>query len=425
MGHFFRSLEICKALSAHEITLVTGGHPVDIPLPPHVRNEQLPPLMMDADFSALRVVTPAGQSAVHEESSSGSTAVAISSQPQNSETIKPETAAGNIRKNQSENAEHLLDQLKKQRALQLQEIMQRTRPDILLIELFPFGRRQFSFELAPLLDAVKEGRYGSVKTVCSVRDILVEKADQAKYEQRVINALNQWFDAVFVHTDPAVVRLGETFSRLRDIAPTVLDTGYVTPLPEKDAGNRLRNALDIKMDLPVIVASAGSGSVGFELLLATVKASALFARTTPHKLFVFTGPFMAHKEATQIKTAAAHAAHISVERFTPHFADYLAMADSSISLAGYNTTMNLLAAGTYGFVLPFDQNREQRMRSERLERLGALKLLETTDLVPQRLASLVSEAIAQKKTTADAPVDLHGAEKTALLLESLYAENRS
>ena len=33
VGHYFRSLEICKALIGHDILMVTGGAEVDTPLP--------------------------------------------------------------------------------------------------------------------------------------------------------------------------------------------------------------------------------------------------------------------------------------------------------------------------------------------------------------------------------------------------------
>ena len=80
------------------------------------------------------------------------------------------------------------------------------RPDVLIIELFPFGRNGFSFELLPLLEADPErGSLPSCRVVCSVRDILVEKKDQQKFEARVVDRLNRFFDAVLVHGDPAVI----------------------------------------------------------------------------------------------------------------------------------------------------------------------------------------------------------------------------
>ena len=53
VGHLFRTLEILKALSDHEIVMVTGGERVDIPLPEHVREIHLPGIMMDLDYKGF------------------------------------------------------------------------------------------------------------------------------------------------------------------------------------------------------------------------------------------------------------------------------------------------------------------------------------------------------------------------------------
>ena len=45
-------------------------------------------------------------------------------------------------------------------------------PDVVLIELFPFGRRQFGFELLPLLEAIHSAR-NRARVACSVRDVFV------------------------------------------------------------------------------------------------------------------------------------------------------------------------------------------------------------------------------------------------------------
>ena len=36
VGHFFRSLEICRALAGHEVILVTGGPRFEVQLPGHI-----------------------------------------------------------------------------------------------------------------------------------------------------------------------------------------------------------------------------------------------------------------------------------------------------------------------------------------------------------------------------------------------------
>ena len=88
----------------------------------------------------------------------------------------------------------------------LLEAFETIRPDTLLIESFPFGRRRFRFELLPLLEAAA----GRIPVAASVRDILVRK-DDPKRTQSIVDIVNRYFDAVIVHGDPAVATLGDSF----------------------------------------------------------------------------------------------------------------------------------------------------------------------------------------------------------------------
>ena len=62
------------------------------------------------------------------------------------------------------------------RAAACMDVWQRVRPHVLLTELFPFGRRQFRFELLPVLTAARAAAPRSV-IAASVRDILVAAQD--------------------------------------------------------------------------------------------------------------------------------------------------------------------------------------------------------------------------------------------------------
>lgn len=107
-----------------------------------------------------------------------------------------------------------------------------------------------------------------------------------------------------------------------------------------------------------------------------------------------------------------------VSRFSPGFVDILAAADLSVSLAGYNTVMGVLAAGCRALVAPFDQNREQRLRAERLQALGRLGLIEPDALEPGRLAAAMLAAL-HASPPVPGGVDLDGAGHTARFLECL------
>ena len=78
VGHFFRTLEICRALDQHQVVLVSGGPETPAPLPPHVRRLQLPELAMDHAFQNLHTTdgqsvtqTRASRRAMLEAASSG------------------------------------------------------------------------------------------------------------------------------------------------------------------------------------------------------------------------------------------------------------------------------------------------------------------------------------------------------------------
>ncbi len=361
IGHLFRALEICRALSGHSVLLVSGGQPIQTELPPNVRLAQLPALMMDAHFQGL--YSPDGQ---------------------NLETVK------NARKRQ------------------LHHLFATEKPDVLLIELYPFGRKAFAFELDPLLQAIHDGTLLRCPVVCSLRDILVEKSDTPKYETRVITRLNDSFDHLLIHADPHLITLEETFSRVADIQTTIGYTGYITPQPAPHARQRIRCELNIGPEDKLIVVSAGSGSVGQRLLQA---ARAAFDYLADHcHLQILTGPYMSKQTMDDLRDAPHP--RIRVLPFVANFPSLLAAADLSLSMGGYNTTMNLLAAGTPALVWPFAQNREQGLRAARLAARHALTVLSDTDVQAPRLAAIIHRKLAQPRGRAP-EIDLNGASQTA------------
>jgi len=371
VGHVFRSLEIVKGLADHEVIMVTGGAEVDFEPPANMTHVRLPGLMMSPDFKDF---------------------------------IPLEEGVTDV------------DDVLARRLSRFREIMDEYRPDVFLVELFPFGRRKFRFELLPILEEVRKGTWGPCRAVCSVRDILVEKDDMEKYTRRVLDMLNPNFDDVLVHADPAFVSLGETFPAMEKIEPNVHYTGYVARGPRPGAGPTLRDELDLG-DTPLVVLSAGGGNVDGGLTAATIEASAILAQTCPHRLCVFTGPYAPEERVVRCRSLAEGCDWITLRRFTKRFPDYLAAADLSVSLGGYNTTMNLLAANTRSLMLPFMQNREQNMRAQRLRDRGVLTLLKEADLEPETLSRRMAESLGTPLQPHG--IDLNGGAATSRILEEL------
>jgi predicted glycosyltransferase len=377
IGHLFRSLAIDRALAPATVHLTSGGPTVTLALPPNVMHHPLPALMMDSQFTAVQ-------------------------------TVDPETD---------------LEATWQKRQKLLLEIYHQVKPDVILVEMFPFGRKRFARELLPLLEA-NRGTTKPAKVLCSLRDILVEKEAQTGFEKKVLKWLNPYFDGVLVHSDPALIKLDQTFSRVQDIACPVWYTGYVAEGPTVADKAAARRELGFDTQSPIILVSAGSGTVGEELLLSSLEASILLQATLPHRLVMFTGPHAGADLHSRLGGRSRGQSHIVINEFTVRFPDFVLACDLSVSMAGYNTTMNLLACGTPGLMYPFDQNREQRMRLTALARAGYLSILEAADLVPTKLAGIMKNGLGTSPQPAK-KLRLQGDRESAAIIFRLVNEELS
>jgi predicted glycosyltransferase len=307
-------------------------------------------------------------------------------------------------------------ELKEKRSQQLLAFFENEAPDVFLIELYPFGRKAFRFELDPVLQAIKAKKLPPCTTVCSVRDILVEKEDQKRHETRAVTVLNDCFDAVLVHSDPKIVKLEETFYRFDDIKIPVIYTGYIAQRPVLNSRETFRDRIGIRSDDILIIASAGGGSVGGPILEAVLRAFKQLELKRSKNLRVFTGPFVDKDHFELIKSLSGTG--IVIEEFAPDFLSYLAAADLSVSMGGYNTCMNVLAAQVPALIWPFSENQEQRLRAERLAACANVKVLDGHALPADRLADMM-ERMLSRDFKDSVRIDLGGAEYTARWIQKL------
>src|SRR5262245_19738626 len=115
------------------------------------------------------------------------------------------------------------------RAALLRELFDRVAPDVLVTELFPFGRRLIEFELLPLIERAR-ARAKRPLIVSSIRDVLAHKADPAKVA-RMAKRARALYDLVLVHGDPALIPLAASFPSADEIADMTTYTGYVRTPP--------------------------------------------------------------------------------------------------------------------------------------------------------------------------------------------------
>ena len=280
------------------------------------------------------------------------------------------------------------------------------RPDIVITEAFPFGRRQMRFELLPLLAAI-EAMAPRPILLTSIRDILQERTKPGR-DQETVALVKAHFDHVLVHGDPSFVTLPETFPMAEQIAEKIIYTGLVAaPVPADP---------DENFD---VVVSAGGGAVGLDLIRAAIGAA---RRSDLRRSWcVITGPNLSELHFAELGKAAPD--HVHLFRFRNDFPSLLKRAELSVSQAGYNTVCDVLQAGCRAILVPFAAGgeTEQTMRAMRLESFGRAIALPEDGLDADILGGAVDAIVATPRPGLD-ELDLNGAQRTAEILAQLMAQ---
>ncbi|HEX2525778.1 MAG TPA: glycosyltransferase [Geminicoccus sp.] len=360
-GHLRRALAVAGALAARSVavTLVTGGPPARFAEPEGVRVVQLPPVHAQAgDFTDLRQADGRSWD----------------------------------------------DRARRERAAVLLDLADRLRPDVLVTEMFPFGRRAFRAELLPLLDKVRS-RGGRI--ACSVRDVLVDKPDPGKLLAMRDLAL-AWYDCILVHGDPDFLPFAATFPHADALAGRLVHTGFVLDRPVTPAAMRSG-----------VLISAGGGRVGRDLL--QVAASARVHSSLAGEPWHIIGG-AALSETDQCLLREKLGPNGRVDRHLDDLPERLANCRVSVSQAGYNTVAEALMGAAGMVLVPFADGgeSEQPRRARRLADLGRAVTLTADGLGSADLAAAIERADRQDRRIG-CNWSFDGATVSARLIQELHA----
>jgi predicted glycosyltransferase len=348
IGHLKRASVICRALAAagFEVTLASGGAPVPGVVAPGLRLVQLPP-MAAADVTFKSFVDADGRP--------------------------------------------IDDAWKERRREDLLAAWRAAKADVLIVELFPFGRRQLRFELLPLLEAAR-----GALVLCSVRDILQRRPEK---EAAAVELVEAHFQRILVHGDPRVAPFEASFSAAARLSDRLSYTGYVVeePLAAGEAGRG------------EVLVSAGGGAVGERLLETAARARAL--TRLRERTWRLLGGINARPGGREPENG------VVVERARNDFTTLLRNCELSVSQAGYNTLLETLQARARAVVVPFSQGSEteQGMRARLFAEKGLLDVVDEDSLSPEALARAIDRAAARPRPPVPG-IDLDGARRTAELV---------
>lgn len=302
------------------------------------------------------------------------------------------------------------DELRTARRSALLAAFANQQPDALLIEAFPFARRAFRFELDGLIEAARARRPRTF-LLCSLRDIVVSPEDPGR-RREIVDRVRDDFDFVLVHGDPAFIPLEDSFPLASEIWDKLIYTGYVAEAHE--TGDTVTS--DEIAGADEVVVSAGGGAVGGALLRTAIETRRQGCLTNL-RWRLLAGPNLPEPEFAALATALPEG--VVLERYRPDFPQILRHCRVSVSQAGYNTVVDVLAARAAAVVVPFASGREteQSLRAERLAGRGVLELVPENQLSPERLASAIDRAISARP--APIAIDTGGARRSARLIADM------
>lgn len=361
IGHLRRSWFLACALAERdiEVDLISGGMPVSGLTHKKIRLHQLPPVRsLDGQFDRL----------VDEDN------------------------------------QLIDDDWKDRRRHLLLQLYDSIKPDLLITETFPFGRRMMRFELIPLLQKARQSARPPL-IAASIRDILQPKSKPGR-DQEVLDWVEAFYDRILIHGEKDITPLSLTFPFSEKIEDKLNYTGYIT-----DNDSRIRLSQDGKNE---VIVSGGGGAASLNLLKTAIAAKPL-SKLNMQTWRLLVGHNLDETIFQALKLSAVDG--IIVERNRPDFAGLLNHCAVSVSQAGYNTVMDILQQHCRAVLVPYAEadEVEQTLRANQLDKSGRIISLSEQNLDAENLARAIDQAA--QMSLPKTGVNLHGASRSADLIE--------
>lgn len=359
LGHFMRTMRIAEGISQHaQVSVITGGVLKDSLLQiPQVKIMPLTPLAMNVEG---KLIDPAGKTSVED--------------------------------------------IQRQRVIAINNYAKQASPDVVVVEMYPFGRKKYREEITELLNICRQQK--NIRVICSVRDILVSRGEeQATFDRRALEVLNEQFDSLLIHADPALISFERTFSLFEKIQIPYYYTGYVANnrpnleniFPTADAHEREARA----------VVSSGGGMVGKKLLEVAINSATKLYRDYDLETLVLCGAL-----TENLSRQRNYPSFLKIRPFSQNFASLIAQSRVSINQCGYNTATDIMMTQTPSVFVPFETAKEdeQLRRASCLEANEVGICLREKDLTANTLVHAVGMALSSR--ALDVKVNTDGVENS-------------
>lgn len=278
------------------------------------------------------------------------------------------------------------------RATLLRETALAYQPDVFLVDHAPQGMKR---EVLPTLTMLRAQMPHCLR-VLGLRDI-IDDGNSVRHtwqQEGIYHTLATGYDLILVYGSQAFYDVAQEYQ-----LPSSIPVRYCGYLDHTFTGaepsEQLPTITRSPSEQPLVVVTAGGGGDGFPLLYTYLSGLQTVAEP-PMKSIVITGPLMHEDEQRTLHALAASLPEDTVQ-IKVFVADSIALfrsADLVVSMAGYNTTSELLALRQRMLLVPRTIPRlEQYERATRLAQYGLAQFISPDELTPAYLLSCVQHAL--------------------------------
>ncbi|WP_374970472.1 glycosyltransferase family protein [Terrabacter sp. BE26] len=280
-------------------------------------------------------------------------------------------------------------------------------PDILLVDHMPHGA------MGELVPALRKLRGHRAHVVLGLRDIIDDPGVVRRRwtAEGAYEALEEFYDEVLVYGSDDVLDVAREYAWPQGPSQRLAYAGYVCGRPHPRArrlavvadGDRRGEANGRRrrdpMRPPTVVVVAGGGADAHPMMAGVLDAAEAVHEETGARFELITGPFMPRARVTELRRRSKQLPMTGVRRRV-HGRGRVARADLVVSMAGYNTTIELLNDGTPALLVPRSgPSAEQRIRASLFAQRGWVHWLDP-DLLG---TSAVADAIVRALSTPLSP----------------------
>jgi predicted glycosyltransferase len=305
----------------------------------------------------------------------------------------------------------------------LSHVLLNYAPDIFLVDHMPHGAMG---ELLPALESMKHSRIHT-KVVLGLRDILdnPEVTINRWKVEGAYEVIERYYARILVFGMQDVYDVVERYQIPQSDAGKVFYCGYVTNLSTANNAHAIRGRFlaNKSVNTRLIVVMAGGGADAYPMMSTLIEALPKVLENHKCVAAVITGPFMPADLIADLNRRAAKLPIHMMESVHDSLS-HIAAADLVISMAGYNTSVEILRMRRSAIMIPrAGPSAEQRTRARLFADKHWVDMIDPDDLTAKKLAQRISHHFKHpvEGNSQNDPPNLNGAASAAALTLSVLA----